>query len=174
MGSKQRVLYLVRHAKSSWKDPSLADRNRPLNDRGARNAPDMGRRLAAHGHVPGLIVTSPAKRALMTARAIAGELGIAEADIVVEDDLYFHGSLGMLRVLEQVDDRHGKVMIVGHNPTITHVLNDLADTGIHNMVTCAVAIVGLDMDSWSEVGETFGDLLGYGFPKGREDFSLKG
>ncbi|NIV19825.1 MAG: histidine phosphatase family protein, partial [Gammaproteobacteria bacterium] len=72
----QKTLYLVRHAKSSWDDPSLADRDRPLNKRGKRNAPDMGQRLAAQGFKPQLIISSPANRARTTAGVIAGELGI--------------------------------------------------------------------------------------------------
>jgi phosphohistidine phosphatase len=171
MYSGQRILYLVRHAKSSWKDPSLADIDRPLNKRGRRNVPDMGRRLRDQGHVPDLVISSPAHRALSTARGIAGELGIDAAAICIEEDLYFAGSRGMLGVLKEVDDRHGRVMMVGHNPAITALLNDLANTGIPNMVTCAIAIIGFDMASWSEVEETFGELLGYGYPKGPVSFT---
>ncbi len=75
----QKILYLVRHAKSSWSNSSLTDRERPLNKRGRRSAPDMGRRMAAKGLRPDLIVSSPANRAIRTARNIAKELGYDES-----------------------------------------------------------------------------------------------
>lgn len=173
MSTHQKILYLVRHAKSSWKDLSLGDRDRPLNKRGRQNSPEMGRRMAEQGHVPDLIISSPAKRALTTAQNIARELGIDTSAIVVDDNLYFCGAPGMLNVLECVDDRHRKVMLVGHNPTTTSLLNSLADTRVWNMVTCAVAIVGFDLDTWAEVSQTVGELLGYGYPKGPESFTAE-
>lgn len=166
-----KTLYLVRHAKSSWKDASLADLDRPLNKRGRRNSPEMGRRLAAQGHVPGLIISSPANRAITTARNIAIELGLDESEIVTDDKLYFSGTTGMLDVLETVEDHYDKVMMVGHNPTMTNLLNTLAGTDVWNMPTCAIAIIGFDMASWAKVRGATGDLLGYGIPKGPESFS---
>jgi phosphohistidine phosphatase len=114
----KKTLYLVRHAKSSWKDASLSDLERPLNKRGRRNSPEMGRRLAAQGHVPGLIISSPANRAITTARNIAIELGLDESEIITDDGLYFSGTNGMLNVLETVEDHYDNVMMVGHNPTM--------------------------------------------------------
>jgi phosphohistidine phosphatase len=171
MSAHRKILYLVRHAKSSWKDQSLGDRARPLNKRGRRNSPEMGRRMAAQGHMPDIIISSPANRAYTTARNIAQELGIGESEIVTDDDLYFSGSGGMLGVLENVDDHHRRVMMVGHNPTMTDLLNTLAGTDVWNMVTCAVAIIGFDMDSWSDVRQTDGELIGYGYPKGPESLT---
>ena len=75
MSTEQKVLYLVRHAKSSWSDASLSDMQRPLNKRGRRSAPEMGKRMVAQDHRPDLIISSPAKRARLTARKIAKELG---------------------------------------------------------------------------------------------------
>jgi phosphohistidine phosphatase len=173
VSAAKKVLYLVRHAKSSWKDPSLSDRERPLNSRGEENSPEMGRRLAQHGHRPDLIISSPARRALTTARNIARELGIEEQAIVVDENLYFQGARGMLNVLAETDDSYRKVMMVGHNPTITTLANALIDREIYNMVTCAVAIIGFDIDSWAEVHDTDGELLGYGYPKGPEHFDLR-
>ncbi|MFM7783685.1 MAG: SixA phosphatase family protein, partial [Gammaproteobacteria bacterium] len=81
-------LILCRHAKSSWANPGQEDIDRPLNERGKRNAPEMARRLRERGEVPALIVSSPARRALATARLMAEELGIARDAIVIEDTLY--------------------------------------------------------------------------------------
>jgi len=165
-----KTLYLVRHAKSSWDDAGLADRDRPLNDRGLRDAPDMGKRLSAQGHRPDLIISSPAKRAYSTARKIAKKLGYEKSAIVKDERLYFAGTGRMLELLENLDDRHGSVMIVGHNPAMTTFLNILCDSPVHNMPTCSIAVVGYDIDSWTELASEEGSLLAYDFPKGSGNF----
>lgn len=149
----------------------MADRDRPLNKRGRRNAPDMGQRLAAQGYKPQVIISSPANRARTTAGIIAGELGIEGSEIVIDDDLYFTGSSGMLDVLERVDDQYTSVMLVGHNPSMTDLMNRLSGAGVYNMPTCAIAIIGFDMASWGLVRSTDGLLLGYDFPKGSGRFT---
>jgi len=158
----QKTLYLVRHAKSSWSDAALTDRERPLNKRGRRSSPDMGRRMAAKGHRPDLIVSSPANRAITTARNIAKELKYDKSDIVTDEAMYF-GS--MQAVLEGLDDRYNKVMVVGHNPTMTYHMNTLANTSVDNMPTCAIAVISFDIASWADLYSAGGELLDYDFPK---------
>ncbi len=160
-----KTLYLVRHAKSSWSDPSLSDRDRPLNKRGRRTAPDMGSRLALKGHQPDLIISSPAKRALMTAGIIAKELDYDKSEILTDESMYFSGDRGMLKMLEGVDDRYQRVMIVGHNPAMTSLMNSLVETSVYNMPTCAIAVIGYNMASWSALRSADGNLLDYDFPK---------
>ncbi|NIV19826.1 MAG: histidine phosphatase family protein, partial [Gammaproteobacteria bacterium] len=87
------------------------------------------------------------------------------------DDLYFTGSRGMLGVLERVDDQYASVMLVGHNPAMTDLLNRLSGADIYNMPTCAIGIIGFDMESWGLVGTTDGILLGYDYPKGTGSFA---
>lgn len=161
-----KTLYLVRHAKSSWDDPSLADRDRPLNERGLSSAPDMGRRLAAQGHKPDLVISSPARRALSTAKKLAKEMGYRESKVITDEHLYFSGTRSMVDLLEKLDDKHKKVMIVGHNPAMTSLLNILCDSEVENMPTCAVAMIEFDMESWSELTMTDGELMDYEYPKG--------
>lgn len=170
MKKKQKILYLVRHAKSSWKDASLGDRDRPLNKRGRQSAPKMGRRMAEQGHMPDLIISSPAKRAYSTAKAFAKQLGYDKSEILRHESMYFSGVFSMCEMLESVDDQYEKIMIVGHNPALTNLLNTLCDASIFNMPTSAVAIIGFDMDSWKSIEEESGILLGYGFPKSHPDF----
>ena len=167
MNNKGKVLYLVRHAKSSWKDVSLSDMDRPLNKRGRRDSPEMGKRMLERGHIPDLIISSPANRAHSTSKNIARELGINETEIETDKNLYFSGAEGMLKVLEKVDDRYRKVMMTGHNPTMTYLMNRLANSEVFNMPTCAVAIISFDMLSWADVYSTDGVLLGYDFPKNK-------
>lgn len=171
MSTERKILYLVRHAKSSWQDPSLADRDRPLNKRGRRSAPDMGKRMVRQGHKPDLIISSPANRAISTAGNIAEVLGIDVTDIVMDENLYFSGTGGMLRVLEGVDDRYCRVMMVGHNPTMTNLMNTLGNTYVANMPTCAIAVIGFDMASWADIYSADGELLGYDYPKGSGSFT---
>lgn len=166
-----KTLYLVRHAKSSWRDASLTDRERPLNRRGRESAPEMGRRLAEQGHQPDLIISSPARRAFSTAKKIAKALAYDKSEIVIDEKLYFSGSGSMVSMLENLDDRYQGVMIVGHNPAMTSLLNILSEAPVDNMPTCAVAVLAFDMDSWSELDVTNGELLAYDFPKNPESFT---
>jgi len=172
MNKKQKILYLVRHAKSSWDDASLHDRERPLNKRGRRSAIDMGKQLAEQGHKPGIIVASPAKRAYSTAKKIAKQLGSEAPHVIKDDRLYFSGLINMLGVVEELDDRFDKAMIVGHNPAMTNLLNALCDTSVINMPTCAIAVIGFDIESWADLDSTDGELLGYDYPKGPGNFAV--
>jgi len=131
----------------------------------------MGKRMLAQGHFPDLIISSPANRANSTARNIAAELDIEPSEILLDDDLYFSGTDGMLNTLENTEGRFNRIMMVGHNPTVTSLTNQLAGTRIWNMPTCAIAIIGFNIDSWDEVPSAGGELLGYDTPKGTGSFT---
>ena len=99
-----KTLFLIRHAKSSWEDTALADKDRPLSDRGRRDAPKMGKRLAKRDVKPDLILSSPARRALTTAEIIAKKLDYKRKDIVVEDRLYSGAVHDLLKVIHKLGD----------------------------------------------------------------------
>ncbi|NNK13684.1 MAG: histidine phosphatase family protein, partial [Desulfofustis sp.] len=99
-----KYLYLIRHAKSSWSDPSLSDFDRPLNKRGKRDLPVMGQRMVAYEPKPELIISSPAKRALRTARGIGRALGFRKQEIVLNEELYTFSPEGFLEVLRGTPD----------------------------------------------------------------------
>ena len=120
-----RELIIVRHAKSSWKDAGLDDRERTLNKRGERDAPEMGARLARRPDRPDLIVSSPAVRALETARIIARKLEYPRKKIMVEDRLYGAGIVELLDVIRNADDSVTTLMLFGHNPGLTELANHL-------------------------------------------------
>jgi phosphohistidine phosphatase len=147
-----KTLFLVRHAKSSRDDPALPDRERPLNDRGTRDAPRMGKRLAKQGVKPDLILSSPAVRALATAELIATKLGYKVKDIVVNERLYAAASDDLLEVIRRLGDKPKSVMLVGHNPELTELAHRLSSR-IIDMPTCAVAEFSFDTTSWSNLGE---------------------
>jgi phosphohistidine phosphatase len=147
-----KTLFLVRHAKSSRDDPSLPDRDRPLDDRGRHDAPKMGKRLAKRGVKPDLLMSSPALRALTTAHLIADEIGCRRKDIVVDDRLYASSSDNLLAVICALDDKLDRVMLFGHNPEFGDLAHRLSSE-IIDMPTCAVAEFRFDAKAWADVGE---------------------
>jgi len=171
LSSEQKTLYLVRHAKSSWTGAYRHDRERPLNQRGHRNALDMGKRMAAQGHHPDLIISSPANRAVSTARHIAEQLAYKTSAIVENETLYLSGVESMQRVLENLDDRYEKVMMVGHNPDMTDLVNELGHKRVTHMPTCAVAVIDFGIATWADLSSSRGELRGYDFPKGPGNFT---
>ncbi len=100
-----KKLTLVRHAKSSWKYPNLDDLDRPLNKRGRRDAPMMGKRLAKDKALPDLMISSPAKRAWKTAKIIAREVGYQKANIEKNIALYEAGVSELIQVIQKIDEQ---------------------------------------------------------------------
>jgi len=147
-----RTLLLVRHAKSSRDDPTLADKERPLNDRGMHDAPKMAKRLAKRDLKPDVILSSPAVRALTTAQLMADKLDYKAKDIVVDDRLYAATPETVLKVIRGLDKKPKSVMLVGHNPELAELAHRLSDS-IADMPTCAVAEFVFDIGSWSELGK---------------------
>ena len=159
-----KTLFLVRHAKSSRDDPSLPDRDRPLDDRGKQDAPMMGKRLARRDVKPDLLVSSPALRALTTAQLIAGELGYQRKNIVVDDRLYASSPDDLLAVIRALDKKLDRVMLFGHNPEFTDLTHRLSSE-IIDMPTCAVAEFSFDTKAWSDVGELEPAKVAVDYPK---------
>ena len=155
-----KTLLLVRHAKSSWKHADLDDIDRPLNKRGARDAPEMGRRLLERSLVPDLIVSSPAVRALMTASAIAREVSDT-GDVVIEEGLYGAAPQDVLDIVAAFDDRFQTAMVVGHNPTMTQLANSFSETPIENVPTCGMLFI--ETTTWSSVDAA--RLLDFDYPR---------
>jgi phosphohistidine phosphatase len=162
-----KILTLVRHAKSSWKDTSLTDRDRPLNKRGKRDAPEMGRRIAAAGIRPSLIVSSPATRAWTTAKVIANEIGYPREFLQRDNALYLASVNGILDVIASQDVGFNSLMLVGHNPGFTDLANYLVPGLTNNVPTAGVISVELDTDEWTLYDKPDTELLLYDFPKNR-------
>jgi phosphohistidine phosphatase len=146
-----KTLFLVRHAKSSRDDPTLADRDRPLNERGERDAAAMARRLADRGVRPAVLLSSPALRALSTAGLFADGLGVARREIVVDDRLYAAGAGTLLAVIQALDDGFGSAMLFGHNPETSDLVRRLTGRFV-DLPTCAVAEMAFDTSRWADVG----------------------
>jgi len=157
-------LILIRHAKSSWSDSGLPDFERPLNERGERDAPRMGRRLAELDIKFDLVLSSPALRAITTAQLIARETGCPEADIRAVDDFYNADADTLLAEVQRIDARHRHVALVAHNPGISWLYRLLAGESV-DMPTCAVAVVRFDVDDWQAVHADSGWSARYEYPK---------
>ncbi len=157
-------LYLVRHAKSSWKNPSLDDIQRPLNKRGLRNAPDMASRLKQKATTIDLIISSPAKRAITTATYLALSIDYEIEKIQQQRQLYFGGSSSMLKTINNTSSVVQSLMLVGHNPDMTSLLNKLCGYQTDNMPTCAIAKISFPKE-WSEIDFNDGIIEHYDFPK---------
>jgi phosphohistidine phosphatase len=159
-----KTLFLIRHAKSSWGDTALPDKDRPLSDRGRRDAPTMGERLAKRGVKPDLILSSPAMRALKTAEIIAKKLDYRRRDIVVDDRLYAVEADNLLDVIHKLGDKLERVLLFGHNPELTELAHRLSSKITH-MPTCAVAEFTFDAKSWSRIGKVKPAKVTLDYPK---------
>ena len=131
----------------------MPDKDRPLNDRGKREAPKMGKRLAKRDVKPDLILSSPARRALTTAEIVAKKLDYKLKEIVVDDRLYPGDADEMLTVIQGLDDELERVMLFGHNPALTDLAHRLSSDIVH-MPTCAVAKFKFRVKSWSSVSKS--------------------
>ncbi|HKY92438.1 MAG TPA: histidine phosphatase family protein [Nevskiaceae bacterium] len=157
-------LILVRHAKSSWDHEGLSDFERPLNDRGRRDAPAMGQRLQRFDLVPALVVSSPAMRAISTARLIAQELEIPLDHIQLREPIYDASVKALLAVAQGLPSA-SPVMLVGHNPGISEFAKLLAPCPFDEVPTCAVVVIDLDVKAWKDVKAKTGRVARYFFPK---------
>lgn len=145
----KKRLVLIRHAKSSWANPLQSDYDRPLNERGLKDAPEMGSRLRKAGFTPDLIIASTARRAAETAKRIAKEVGYPVEKIMWQEKLYHCISSVFDEVVREIPDNMRTVFLVAHNPGITDYVNELSkDFHIDNLPTCSTAGAEADIDSW--------------------------
>ena len=156
-----KTLLVVRHAKSSWKDETLADRDRPLNKRGVRNAPEMGQRLLRRRLTPDTIISSPAVRALSTAKAIAKALAFPVSEIIVEEDLYGCEPQDLIDVAALISTDFKIATLVSHNPAVTELANALSVEPIDDVPTCG--ILTLQAKSWNTMATA--ELTDFDYPK---------
>ena len=160
-----KIIYLVRHAKSSWQYPDLDDFERPLNKRGRKSLLLMGEILKNLHVAPDLIITSPATRAAMTARGIAATINYPSDKIEYNEAIYLSGEDILIEVIKNIKNSVKKVMLIGHNPGLTDLANYLSDQRIDNIPTCGVFCMDLKIISWLKIGANSGRLKFFEFPK---------
>lgn len=164
MASVKR-LCLVRHAKSSWDDPSLDDFERPLNDRGKKDAPRMAKRFKEKEQAADLLYSSPAKRAWKTCKAFAEILNVGKSSIKADEALYHADEDSLLQLVRGLSDKRKTVLLFGHNPGLTSFANLLTGESIMNIPTCGMAMITFRVKKWKEVSAGKGKLEFFDFPK---------
>ena len=159
-----KELFIIRHAKSSWGNSQLKDFDRPLNDRGRAAAPIMGDRLVRAGIFPDVIISSPAVRALTTAKLVANRYK-SHIDIIEESELYHASTFLLLNIINSLSNKFDKVFLVGHNPGLTGFAEYLSNEQFDNLPTAAIVGIRFDVDSWNFVSGSTGDCFLYDYPK---------
>lgn len=163
-----KKVFLVRHAKSSWQYEDIEDYDRPLKGRGIRDAHLVSQWLSKEFVAPGLLVSSPATRALHTAMIFARTLGYPFKSIAVEDGLYLQSVDRVLNLLREMDDAHSEIMLFGHNPTFTDLVNLCVEQRINNVPTAGVICLSFNCNSWRDL-QSIAELLYFDYPKNRRN-----
>lgn len=160
-----KTLFIIRHAKSSWKFENLNDFDRPLNERGVKSAAFMASKLKERGENIDLIVSSPANRALTTADYFADEYKYDHALIEEAHSMYHadHGTL--LTIIDNMPNNFDSIMLFGHNPGFTNLANVLTGETLGNIPTCGIIKIEFDVNSWEEVSPSTGTMKYFDYPK---------
>ena len=154
-----KTLLVLRHAKSSWNDSALDDHERPLNQRGRRDAPRMGKLVREYGVIPDVVISSDAVRARLTAEAVAEAFRYG-GEILLDPHLYLAGPAEILPLLQRLRENAETVMIVGHNPGLEQLVEQLTGKQ-QDLPTAALAQIGLPIDRWRDLKRsTRGTLVG--------------
>ncbi|MFY0593527.1 SixA phosphatase family protein [Roseivirga sp.] len=162
-----KTLFIVRHAKSSWKHPYLSDFERPLNGRGKRDLPDMTNRFSETDYMVDLMLTSPAARALTTAKAFSDKLNMGNEQFLLKENFYHASTRTIRNELAQVSDKADSVMIFGHNPGLTSLIETLSDFNLYNLPTCAICGICFEIGTWKEILYSTGQKIYYDYPKSK-------
>ena len=163
-----KTLYVVRHAKSSWLNVGTADFDRPLNDRGLRDAPEMVRRVLKRRRDIDLFVSSPAKRAAETCKIFCEAYEVDASKILYIDALYHASATTMYEVVRAFSDRYHNIAMFSHNPGITDFVDSLCENvRVDNMPTCGVFAVEADIKSWSQFKAHKNEYIFFDYPKAK-------
>lgn len=161
-----KQLILVRHAKSSWAEPGMADIERPLNDRGRRDAPVMARRLLHRVPVVDLLISSTATRARQTAAFFATELQLTPKNCKENSLLYMADIPTFSKLVSQLPDEADTIALFSHNNGITAYVNTLTSVRVDNMPTCSIFAVRYPSAvCWADTADQDPEFLFFDYPK---------
>lgn len=158
-----KTLYIIRHAKSSWKDIAMDDFERPLNQRGKDDALLMANKLVELDICPDLIISSPSKRTKCTIAIIAPQIGYKK-EIVYDNKIYESNMENLKRVVRNIDDKNNTVFLLGHNPGLNMFAEDLCGF-VKNIATTGIVAISFDCNRWSEISHENSNLSEYIYPK---------
>jgi phosphohistidine phosphatase len=160
-----KTLILVRHAKSSWDSSVLTDFDRPLNERGKHDAPQMAKKLRQREIEIDLFISSPAKRAKKTAEIFMHEFGVKEKNLLTMPALYEASVEIFLEVVREIKDKSNTVVLFAHNPGITDFINLLECYSVYDMPTCGVFALKIKSKKWQDVKDAEKEFLFFDYPK---------
>ncbi len=160
-----KKLFLVRHAKSSWGNSGVSDRFRDLNKRGKRDAPRMGDRLAARDVAIDRMITSPATRALKTAEIFTSALDFPGDELIIDERLYHADVEEILSIVYETPNYLNQIMLFGHNPGMTDLVNSLCLNYLDNLPTCGIFEFGYKIKNWSQIEDVAPENTILDYPK---------
>jgi len=160
-----KTILLIRHAKSSWDNTVQKDFDRPLNERGLKDAPAMAKRLLEKNVQIDALISSPAKRAITTCMLFAEVYSIKPKDIITYNDLYNAQPPTFLKAIKAANDTFNTIAIFAHNPGVTDFANRLTDTRIDDMPTCAIFAIQADIEQWKDFEKAKRQFLFFDYPK---------
>lgn len=146
-----KTLYLMRHAKPSWKDETINDIDRPLNKRGESDAPFMSQVILQKRVLPDEIISSPATRALATLWYMCPVINFPYQNVKVNPSLYAASPGDMLIIIKEINENSQSVLLMGHNPGLTDFSNYLSGNPIDNIPTCGIVELHFPRKSWMEI-----------------------
>lgn len=160
-----KKVFVLRHAKSSWKYPELSDFDRPLNKRGKRDAPEMALRFSKSGFPIDGMITSTSVRALAIAKIFAETLSIEKNNFLQDRRLYHAFPQEITAVLAHAPAHFDHVIVVGHNPGLTDFINQKTDDYLDNLPTSGIYGITFDINHWAEIEQVKGEKCYYNYPK---------
>ncbi|MFT3748399.1 MAG: histidine phosphatase family protein [Agriterribacter sp.] len=160
-----RSVLFIRHAKSSWDDPLMNDFDRPLNDRGKKDAPQMAKYLLEKKIQIDSFISSPAKRARKTAALFAKAFGIDENAIQFKSELYLPDGDAFVHAIETAPDDCSRLAIFSHNPGITHFVNSLTNQiRVDDVPTCGIFGIKTNAVSWKDFEKAEKEFWFFDYP----------
>jgi phosphohistidine phosphatase len=160
-----KELYIIRHAKSSWKQPGLNDFDRPLNNRGLKDAPRMASFLKSRGIIPDRMLLSPAVRTKQTAAYFKIIYEMDEMQVESVPELYHAYADTIFSQVSALDKEASSVFLFGHNPGLTYFVNTFKGAYIENLPTCGVCHIQFNIENWVDISPVNGTIVDFWFPK---------
>lgn len=160
-----KTIYIIRHAKSDWDDPELHDIERPLADRGLKDAKTMASFFKHKDIMPDKMISSPALRAFTTCRIFCDIIGYDKKEILVDPVLYFGNIADIIKMLQSQESKLNSLCIFGHNPTFSLLANILSDGFSGEMQTCSIVALQFDIERWGLLETKAAKLLWFEHPK---------
>ena len=146
-----KKLHLIRHGKSSWKEIELNDIDRPLKKRGIKNSKEIATSLVQSNTKPEVVFTSPAVRAFETAKIISETLELSNDQLVVNDKLYMPDFPNFLKCILYLDDQFSEVLMVGHEPSLSAIINHFTKSTIDKVITASLTTLEFQAENWKDI-----------------------